>query len=286
MHKVIFAIIALSLLNAGNASAQSTAPAPPKTMIYNGVKMNIIPYEPGKDFSRTSTLEENEIRKQKNQELDKAFALLWKGKTSASLPTFQKYYAQGRVFGIFERASDGLAQANRLNGNLQKAIDYYEFIILPSPEKRWSSSRASDRDFRAKYALLLQQAGRYDEAWEQYQYAINVDSGWVLPKPPVITRAQVPTAQFVFAASLVVASEMGSDNMQGVSFARDAAKANPGSGLPHYYMGELLFMSDPANAKAEYEKVVRYGRGKYVERAKARLLWVESELAKVTVPKP
>ena len=138
-----------------------------------------------------------------------------------------------------------------------------------------------------KYALLLQRAGRYDEAWEHYQFVMNQDGGWYLPKPPTITRDQVPTAQFVFAANLVVAATLlDFGDVQGATFARDAAKANPGSGLPHYYLGQLLWRKDLAGAKAEYEKAVRLGHGEYVAEAKRQLLWVNAELVKRTAPKP
>lgn len=167
-------------------------------------------------------------------------------------------------------------------GNYAEALRYYDQSYSPESLARGA---INDRGFRVKYALLLQKAGRYDEAWEHYQYAMNVEQGWRLPKPPGITREQVPTAQFVFAANLVVAAtKLDFDDAQGVAFARDAAKANPSSGLPHYYLGQLLQRNDPAGAKVEYEKAVLYGRGEYVEDAKRALLYVKSRLAKPVTP--
>lgn len=226
---------------------------------------------------------EYEYRKEQSKAIARADALLSAGHVAEARVIYTRILAETKGQPNSSRAIEGLGEVARISDDYRTALFYYDDMMTIKPGQNWITSRTGKCDVRAKYALLLQRAGRYDEAWESYQIAVADQGGARLPKPPAITREQVPTAQFVFAASLTVAAtKLDNDDVQGAAFARDAARANPSSGLPHYYLGRLLERNDEAGAKAEYEKAISYGHGEYVERAKSQLAWVNAQLAKPT----
>ncbi|MBC8135384.1 MAG: hypothetical protein H8F28_05775 [Fibrella sp.] len=177
---------------------------------------------------------------------------------------------------VSSHAIEGLGEIARRMGDNASALRYYRDSISVKPGQTWITGRSNDSVVRLKYALLLRNAGLYDEAWESYQIAMKNRTGWVLPQPPNVTRRDVPTAQFVFVASLSLAERLhGNDTAQAFAFARDAVRANPLSGLPHYYLGALLYKQDEFESKVEFEKAMKYGHGDYTERAKDYLHYWE-----------
>lgn len=173
---------------------------------------------------------------------------------------------------ISSRANEGLGEIARLTGDNASALRYYRAFVSVKPGQTWITSRTTGIIPRLKYALILRDAGLHDEAWESYEIAIKDRTGWSLPKPPDVTRRDVPTAQFVFVVSLSLAERLqGNDDAQAMIFARDAVRVNPASGLPHYYLGKILYKQDEFASKAEFEKAVKYGHGDYANDAKDHL---------------
>lgn len=200
--------------------------------------------------------------------MTQAGELISKGKFLDARKLIDVVLAEAPNDPISSRAVEGLGEIARITGDNATALRYYRDFMSVKPGQTWITSRTNDPVVRLKYALLLQDAGAYDEAWNSYQLAQKYYSGWILPQPSELTREQVSTAMFKFVASLAIANGLHNfDDAQAATFARAAAKANPASGLPHYYAGRLLMGEDASEAKAEFEKAVRYGHGDYVKNA-------------------
>lgn len=237
------------------------------------------------DRNSPEYIKAHEKETQQGVMVNRADVLVRTGYIAEAKKLYAQVLTEAKGEPVSSEATRGLGEIARINGDYQTALSYYDDYMTTKPGQYWMSGGLGNYNARMKYALLLQRAGRYDEAWKHYQFVMNTHGGWSLPKPPAVTREQVPTAQFVFGANLVVAATiLGHDDAQGASFARDAAKANPSSGLPHYYLGQLLWRKDLAGAKAAYEKAVRIGRGEYVKDAERELFYVKSQLAKPVAP--
>lgn len=174
-----------------------------------------------------------------------------------------------------------LADIEFRRGNDAAALGYFKEVcpLVPLPNGTYTCSNPVAQ---MKYALLLQKAGRYDEALVNYQAGLNQSSGWSLPKPPTIRSEDVPTDRFVFAASLVAASRLnGFHPMQAASFARRAIAANPTNGVGYYYLGKILQFVDAAEAQTAYKKAMMYGHGDYLDSAKRGLTFTTAQVEKV-----
>ena len=208
--------------------------------------------------------------------LKRANELIHLGKFAEARPLLLTVLTEAPDEPISSHATEGLGEIARRTGDSASALRLYRDFLSVKPGQTWITGRISDPVVRLKYALVLYKAGLYDESWENYESALSSRNGWVLPKPPDVTRRDMPSAQFIFAVNLFLAERLeGRDPAQAIAFVRDAVRANPTSGLPHYYLGELLYSQDETEAKAEFEKAIKYGHGDYIERAKSHLRYWE-----------
>lgn len=189
----------------------------------------------------------------------------------------------GAAANVSAAAVAGLASVALKSGDNAAALRHYRELMAVSPGENGISDYAADPGIRMKYALLLRDAGFHDEAWVYYRLAA-ADDYWMRlfplslspqPRPPALRREQVPTPMFTYVVALSAACQMSRsyDPELVVSYARTAVKANPTGGLGHFYLGRILMKTEggEAEARAEFEKAIRYG-GKKEKALAARSL--------------
>lgn len=175
-----------------------------------------------------------------------------------------------------------LAEGYTAQGNLDRAIDTYRFLLYDHPGKGWSSSCSSDPALLMRFALALLQTGQAEEALSVYHHALgffNYRDGKPANKVLLPEFGSGPgqwayTPQRLQAMAHVALAEESAhfDGKEELSNLQVAAGLDPDSGIPQFYIGMYLFAHGRHDqAKAALQQAIQMGGDKMAAAAQEYL---------------